>query len=761
MRFSQKRSPGRPGFSLATRWMLAGCVMAGAAAQSWAQTGRASASDAPVVRIPPEATVESLFGDFLHYARLGRFTVADTHARALLAHPDLTPVAVLDAANKDRKSLDTLLILLKNATLGDSAARVLELIELGEYERRKDPELIRRNIEWLGGDPQQEFYAIRHLAASGEYAIPEMVQVLFDQGRKGLWPRLIRAFPLMGKSAVSLLVMAIRTDNEDVRQHLIRALGEIGYPQAVPYLRQLTHRDGLPDETKQAARAAIARIEEISGRMQPGSVAELFFNLAERYYNEDDAVRADPRFDQANVWYWDDSAQSLKRVVVPTKIFGSIMAMRTTHEALSAREDDTDSLALWLAANTRREARLGFDIESADPSETAEDDPTRPDVFPRALYFTQTAGPRYAHLMLARAIRDDDSHVALAAIEALRVTAGESSLVGTEDHKQPLVQALQFPDISVRIKAALALGAALPKSQFAGLAFVVPVLASTLHVTGRDQVLVIGSNESEANRIAEELRRENYEVIQATNFYRGLERSRIEQPALSGLFLASDITDPDASRAMQELRAEFRFARTPVVLLTQPDQSLLAEELVSADRYLEPIDAAAGGAGLIDAFSRAGARANRVPIEPDEALALALEAAETLRAIAVDGRTAYQLDRAESSLIAALSSPHEELQMMAASVLALLPTDTAQRAIAHVALDLGNTDSLRMAAFASLAESARNHGHRLEPDHVSSLIDIAANEPDLTMRTAASQALGAINLAGTQASEIIRGYYGG
>jgi hypothetical protein len=43
----------------------------------------------------------------------------------------------------------------------------------------------------------------------------------------------------------------------------------------------------------------------------------------------------------------------------------------------------------------------------------------------------------------------------------------------------------------------------------------------------------------------------------------------------------------------------------------------------------------------------------------------------------------------------------------------------------------------------------------------NTLVKIAREESDLVIRTASSQALGAVNLATNKASEIIRGYYGG
>ncbi len=180
--------------------------------------GAQPAGDAPPVAAT-DASLESLFTDFLHYARLGRFTMADAFAKALLEHADLDPVKLLDLAQADKKSVATLQIIVENSTIGERAARVLELIQEGEFERRQNPELIRANVEKLGGDPQQEYYALRHLADSGEYAIPFMLDVLLDPARSDLKPRVVRALPKIGKAAVNPLVMALALDDheEDAR----------------------------------------------------------------------------------------------------------------------------------------------------------------------------------------------------------------------------------------------------------------------------------------------------------------------------------------------------------------------------------------------------------------------------------------------------------------------------------------------------------------------------------------------------------------
>lgn len=730
--------------------------------------GRVSAQQVPgtAPAVDADASLESLFTDFLHYARLGRFTMADAFAKALLEHPDLDPVKLLELSRQDRKSIATLQIIVENSTIGERAARVLELIQEGEFKRRQDPEIIRANVEKLGGDPQQEFYALRHLADSGEYAIPFMLDVLLDPARANLKPRVVRALPKIGKSAVNPLVMALSLDDheEDARLHVIHALGEIGYPHAIPYLRKLAEDVDRPQATRDAARAAIARINSIRGRTLEGDPATLFHALAEQYYNDAASVRSDPRISTANVWYWDSSTTPgrLRMTPVPERLFGPIMAMRCCEEALRLDEARRPSIALWLASNIRREGRMGLDVESGNPDEMPDEvDPTRPDAFPRALYFTQAAGPRYAHMVLARAVGDADAPVALGAIEALRITAGESSLVGMEDHKQPLVRALQFPNLIVRTRAALALGAALPKSPFVGSDRVVPILADALTQTGRKQMLVVDADQGNLNRVMEALRSQNHDVVGETGFYRGINRARVEFQTVSAILIASDISDPDLPTALEELRGEFRFSQTPVIILDKPDQGLMGEELASLDPAVDHVDAATDGEAIHARYVALAERSGQGDLDPDLALSMALQSAQTLREVAEDGRTVYDFGEAEPQLIGALSSPDESLQTASASVLALARTETAQRSIAHVAFDPANTRTLRVSSFGSLAESAKNNGNLLEDGQIAELVRIARDDGDLVIRTAASEAIGAINLKSNRASEIIRKYYAG
>lgn len=707
------------------------------------------------------AAVETLFEDFVHFARLGKFELAEAYARQLLDHPDLDPVKLLEVSQRDERSLETLILLIDNTSVGQTAARVLELVQQGEFELRQEVTRIKANIEKLGGPPQMEFHAIERLTESGEYAVPWMLQSLGDPSQVKLHPRVLAALPKLGRSAINPLVAALAAEDQTLRGHVVQALGCIGYPQAVPYLQKVLLDPAAAPELKAAAAGAIRDIGRQSGRTGSASPPRQFFELAEQFYDERGSVAADPRVATANVWYWDAAGGFLKAVPVPQRIFGPVMAMRCCEEALGIDPSSDESIALWLAANIRREARLGLDVESAEPSEPDEADDTRPDDFPPSLYFTRAAGARYAHLVLKRAVRDGDAQVALGAIAALRVVAGTASLIGTQEHKPPLAQALEFPDRVVRIRAALALGNALPRSPFAGADRVVPVLAGALSPTQGERLVIVDPDGDNRNRLAADFRQGAAQVVAGENFYKAMDRARAELDWISAFVLAADIEAPGVAAAAQSLRRESAFANTPIIVLVKPGTAPNAERLAAQSDNIEAVDAQADRGEIADRLESIRQGSGETVLDQEAALALAFEAVSTLRRIAVDGATVLDCRVAESGLIAALSADDEDLRIRCAEVLALLPLATAQRALAGAALNVDHTESLRTAAFAALAESAKRNGNRLDAARVQGVLSAARDEPDPTMRTAASQALGALNLTDNQASQIIRSYSGG
>jgi CheY-like chemotaxis protein len=688
--------------------------------------------------------------DGWYFASIGRFGIANANFTALISsEPD--PVALLEFADRVPKRQQILVQLAGDPIIGESVTQILKLLQLGEEEIKADPTRIKQHIERLAGPPRAFENAVARLKDSGEYAIPFLIQSLRDPEQKALTQAILRTLPQIGRPGLNPLVIALRMRDQTTLRYLIRALGQIGYWQSVPYLLKLREDPSTLAEVRSAIDLTLNDLAGYGITIDPSlPAAEAFYRLAKAYYEDQQSLAADPRLDTANVWYWKDDL--LQNVEVPTPIFNEIMCLRCCEEALLLNPDLKPALALWLAADFRREAQLP----------AGQVDHTRPENYPTAAYFAQSAGPDYCLMALARAVDDGDPAVALGAIEALQKTAGPASIVGDQAGRLPLAEALSFPDRMVRMRAALALGNALPEQPFHNYQNLMPVLSEALLLFGGARnALVIDPDAETANLTAAALRAAGYNVITEASLFAGLERVRNELPGLDVILLASDMTAPDLRQGLPQLRGEFRFATVPVIVVAKPSQSEMVRDFIRGDHSLGQVPVAPDPEALAEAIAAVSKAVGATTITPEVGSGLALEAAMVLRLLAVTNNPLFDVEDAETALIVALDTDDAMLRETVAQVLGYLGTTAAQQAIAQIALDVDEAEQMRVTMFAALADAAKRRGNHLPEDIVQQLIVIAESDENMVIRTAASQALGALNLPSNPASVIIRNQYGG
>lgn len=687
--------------------------------------------------------------DGFYFCQLGRFDVANANFKALLgAGPD--PVALLEFTDQVPKRREILVQLIDNQTVGEAIRDVLKLLAEGEQLIKADPTRIKENIRRLGGPPRGFENAVDALQDSGEYAIPFIVEFLRDAGEKELMQPILRCLPLIDRPALNPLVMALRVSDVPTRRHLIEALGAIGYVQAVPYLMQMSEDPAAPAEVKQSAGEALEAIRARGATIAASNAAEAFLALAEDYYADLPSLAADPRLEWANVWYWRDNL--LQNIEVPTVIFNEVMCLRCCEEALRLQPQLRPAIGLWLAANFRREAQLPLD----------QSDRTRPDNYPSAAYFAQSAGAEYCLMALARAVDDGDPAVALGAIDALRRTAGPASLVTDAAGRLPLAEALSFPDRMVRVRAALTLGHARPTQPFLNYQNLMPVLSEALMLHGGARnALVIDPDDASANATASVLREQGYEVITAGSLFPGLQKVRDHLPGIDVIFMASDIAEPALIDGLAALRGEFRFAATPVVIVTRPGDGNAVRDLVRADYRLGDVPATPSGPQVARAVALVSRAVGAESITPESGAQLALDAAAVLRDLALTENPLFDVSAAEAALLTSFSTKTLELRLLIAEVLGYLGSSKAQAAIAAAALDTTEPVDTRVKMFSAMAEAAKRRGNLLPAETIEAVVHVAAQDEDLTIREAASRALGALSVPGPPASEIIRNQYRG
>ncbi len=563
---------------------------------------------------PSTKAVESDWNDFLHYTLIGRFDLAQGYGQRLLeAKPD--PLLLLDLSEENPRGYELLLKMQADSDLlREIASGVLKIIEEGRYQRRTDPKIILAEIARLNTTIRGRIAAQERLKNAGEYAVPFLLNVLEDSNRREEFANVVQTLPMLGRAAVRPLTAALQMPNTAVKAEIIEALAQIGYFEPLPYLKYLAEKDESA-QLKQAALAAIDRIDS-SARQIPA--AELFFQLAEKYYNRDDSVAASSEFSFANLWFWDAQGQMLRRLEVSHEYFNELMAMRCCEWALKADAGLGKAIGLWLAAFFRAESH-GIPMPAYFGEGHAP-----------AMTYAVTAGPEYLMQALSRGLKDKDNYVALQVVEALAVNAGSQALLTRVGLQMPLADALQVENRKVRYSAAIALGQAGPVAGFAGNELIVPLLAEALLKKGADEM--------------------------------------------------------DAQAA--------------------------------------------------EAYS--------------------VRAMETLEQLAVSGNAAVDLSAAMEALIEMNRSGTETMRVSAGRVLVYLSSPEAQRAIVQTAMDENSPKEVRIAAFASLARSAKRNGNLLLSEQIEALYQLVqSRQAEPSLREAAAGAFGALNLPSQRVKDLI------
>ena len=715
------------------------CVAALAAALApISSAGLLLAQQPPAATAPAiaEGSVPDLWRNFLHYILLGRADLVESFGQGILnAKPDPKELYML-WVNTDRSGEKLARARGINAKTAAIAKQLSEIINQGAKAVRMDPAEIARWIEMLAGSPREFQIASERLVDAGEYAVPQMINKLADvKTTQVLRARLVTVLPRLGKEAVRPLVEALVVPDPALKEIICRALAKIGYPHAAAYLKELAEQKGLLQRTRDAALGAVAATAGKNALNKP--CAELFYHLALKYYNGDESVLPDKRYDTANVWYWKQGL-GLSSLTVPRAIFDEVYAMRVARKALQHDPEFYPAVPLWLAADIRKEAELP----------AGEKDPTHQLDEPGAMHFAVASGAKYLQMVLARALRDGELAVAKVAILALERTAGAQNLVKPVEGGTPsLVAALGYPVREIRYMAAEVLGKARPEKRFPGWHMVTPVLIEALRQTGAPSAALAAPDLEQRNKIKDMLRGANVQVYDDEAFGKALQAARAAG-GVDMVVVSAEIKGPDPAAAVAMLRSEAALSRAPVIVVAAPAEMPAARRLAKSDPLVvavpvEKLDPAA----LLPPMT--------MPLPADEAADWAIRAANCLGMLAQTGNPVYDLTDATGSLIAALSDDRDKVRIAAAEALAEFRSAAAQQGVTDLANNAQLAKEVRLAAYAASASSVRLLGNELTEKQVRDVISVVMAKGDLEIREAAAQVLGALDLPSEKINELI------
>ena len=522
-----------------SKGMMCAAIFGLMAVWAGAQETAAAPQEAPSAK-----AIKNDWNDFLHYTLIGRFDLAQGFGQRLLdSKPD--PLLLLELSEENPRGYELLLkVQADNDQLREIAEGILKVIEEGRYLRRTDPKIILAEIARLNTTIRGKIAAQERLKNAGEYAVPFLLSVLEDSSRREEFANIVQTLPMLGRSAIRPLTAALQTPHAAVKAEIIEALGAIGYFEPLPYLKYTAEKE----ESSPLREAALAAIARIDSSAQQIPAAELFFQLAEKYYNREDSVAPSSEFSFANIWFWDAEQQMLSRVEVSREYFYELMAMRCCEWALKADAGLGKAIGLWLAAYFRAES-YGIPM----PAYFGEGHAS-------AMTYAVTAGPEYLMQALSRALKNREAYVALQVVEALAVNAGSQALLTRIGLEMPLADALQFEDPRVRYSAAIALGQAGPVEGFAGNELIVPILVEALlkKAEGMDETLAERYS-VRAMQTLEQLAVSGNQAVDLSVALDGLiemTRSGAEAMRISAGRVLAYLSSPQAQRAIVEMAME-------------------------------------------------------------------------------------------------------------------------------------------------------------------------------------------------------------
>src|SRR5271170_3253027 len=416
------------------RTLLVAAVTAGLAA---ANGGRICfAQDQTDQGAAPTSTAVASLSDqanlFMHYSLLGQQQLAHDFGQAIL-NTNPNPVDLLHAFEQAANGRDIYQILddnEQNDSLRDISIQIGNLLQEGQINLARNPDRIQQAIEHMGDSPRAYVVSRDRLRAAGEFAATFFFHYLNDPNFKQLDPFIFQMICDIGKPMLNPVVQQLNTPVGTEKIFLVNALGNIGYPQALPYLKAIATNSDNTSDLVSAANQAIAKIDP-KGQFAQFTATQLFMWLAWGYFHNVSSLAPNQPAEPTNpIWYYDKGLDNVSGINVPTPIWKDIQTMRACEAALAQDPSNSEAISLWLAADVRREVDLP--AGSTDPTQSAG--------APDAHYYAVAAGPVYLNPVLQIALQQENSAMILKVISALSDTGGVQGLIGSGTASTPLIQ---------------------------------------------------------------------------------------------------------------------------------------------------------------------------------------------------------------------------------------------------------------------------------------------------------------------------------
>ena len=701
---------------------------AAATEETPAATETPAAAEAPAI----SAAVQKAIEDFLYGVLAGRKELAETNAKFILASDvsNQQLAQMLDDPTRQERLIRAVRAAKGMGEVGDLASQIEIRVAAGRLQLSRDQSRVALAVGQLNGTMRQQTMARATLTAAGAYAMPALLKAMLGSSNAQLALRASQTIIDIGRPAVLPLCVVLVGAAPQEQIAICNMLAAINQKTAAPWLVK-TMRLAATSDVRNAAGTTLRAL-----KVDTLSEQSLWTNLARDYFVSRD--RLTPYPDDASQIVWSvDASGFLVPTLVPTQIYGDMMAQQCAQESMLRDAKGADALSIYLAAGLRIES-VSVEGESSNQS---------------IMSIALAAGPEQAERVLQLARQVNDPGLTLIAIHILSKTASESMLVDSKAGS-PILGCLTNPSRPIRTAAALAIARALPKKAFQSSEKVVPILGAAV-AQGRDPRTIVLAKDEAQRRELEGRLSQIHCVLLSSEPTPAAVLSTLEGRGAPDLIIASGGADEMAA-SISMLRSNPAIASTPIMLVIAAADEVRIDRAIRQDPTVviwfqgksdEQFQAAAKQlmARTIGVTATEGDGAT-------ESLALQSETLDVLRLIGELPTSPLKVVDAQRDLIDALSTTTAQAQTQVARVLAVMPTPKAQQALINAAL--AATQEQQIALLQALAESGRRYGNQAEEKQLDRLRQALAGAKGANA-DALAQAYGALNLGTDQVLKLI------
>ncbi len=592
------------------------------------------------------------------------------------------------------------------------ALNMMALTRSGRKARENDPDAIREILKGLMTDSIRERKQLQQQLAAdhGEYAVPQLLYGLADQGNDERRITFMLTLQQLGGEAVQPLLEALNSDDAFLRQSIALVLRANGDKRANGTLAWLATTDPDPG-VRDAANEALARMKGDTNALD-----RLLYE-GNAYHVQDPSVLRPHQVSNV-VWVWEDN--KLTGVEVPPVLYNDELAKKAYYRALQVDPGSIQALAGIARSSATERAELNY------WSSIGEDIGDWAERLVSDELTVRLAGSEALDTALGFALDTNDQVAASGLIQALAMAATTAtpnltraiSASGSGAIRGEAAVALAYIAVAQNQKASDAVIGALSES----------VARKVVRIAG-----IIDGDDARRNQLSEALRGRGLAVNAWPRGGRGLAALR-SIPGIDVLLVADDLPDLTIHQVIRDVRRDARTKSAPILGISQDPEGL--DELYG-DRLAGTVSSVADLETIEAAMSDS--------LNPDRELAndLAARSAAALRMLALSG--AGNLEISSSALVSALDGRPDAVTVPSLGALGYIGSSSDVDRVAALLTDDGQSDEVRLAA----AESLRGifgRGASLTGAIADGLFAIVTSDAPFEIRAATASALGRLNI---------------